>query len=308
MIILDIMMPGIDGYEVIRRLKANERLSSIPVIFLTSKNDEQSEIECLQLGAADYVHRPFSAPRLLRRIENHLLLISQRKELKKLNDNLQDMVCQKTNQVVNLQNAVLSTVAEMVEFRDNMTGRHVTRTQKYLQLMVDKLIEKKIYEDEIATWDLEFLIPAAQLHDVGKIAISDAILNKPGKLTPEEFEEMKRHVEVGVRAIERIAGKTEEHAFLRHARPIASAHHEKWDGSGYPAGLRGDEIPLEGRLMAIADVYDALVSTRPYKEPLPTKVAEKIIKEGSGTHFEPALVNVFVMVADHLAEIAESYR
>jgi putative two-component system response regulator len=189
-----------------------------------------------------------------------------------------------------------------------MTGRHVTRTQKYLQLLVDKLIEENIYADEIAAWDLDFLIPAAQLHDVGKIAISSDILNKPGKLTPQEFEEMKKHVTVGVEAIERIAGKMEEHAFLRHARIIAAAHHEKWDGSGYPAGLRGREIPLEGRLMAIADVYDALISTRSYKKPIPTQEAEKIIGEGRGSHFDPVLVDIFFMVADRFAEIAESHR
>jgi putative two-component system response regulator len=196
----------------------------------------------------------------------------------------------------------------MVEFRDTMTGGHVTRTQKYLQLLVDKLLEEKIYAPEVAAWDLNFLIPSAQLHDVGKIAISDAILNKPGKLTPEEFEKMKAHVTVGVEAIEKIAKKTTEHAFLRHARTIAGTHHEKWDGSGYPAGLRGREIPLEGRLMAIADVYDALISTRPYKKPLPTREAQDIIEAGRGTHFDPALIDVFLLVADRFAEVAKQYR
>jgi putative two-component system response regulator len=226
--------------------------------------------------------------------------------LKDYNENLQGMVREKTAQVFELQNAVLSTVAEMLEFRDNMTGGHIIRTQMYLEFLVNTLLEKKIYEAEVAAWNLDFLIPSAQLHDVGKIAISDAILNKPGELTAEEFEEMKKHVTIGVAAIERIAKKTAEHAFLLHAGTIAGTHHEKWDGSGYPKGLRGTEIPLEGRLMAIADVYDALISSRPYKEPISPEEAEKIIEAGRGSHFEPVLVDVFHMVKEHFSEVARS--
>jgi putative two-component system response regulator len=305
MLLLDIMMPETDGYEAIRLLKADARWADIPVIFLTSKTDEGSELEGLSLGAIDYVTKPFSAPLLLKRIENHLLLVSQKKELKNYNENLQKMVCQKTAQIIELQNAVLSTVAEMLEFRDNMTGEHITRTQMYLEVLVNTLLTEKIYVSEVSAWNLDFLIPSAQLHDVGKIAISDAILNKPGKLTPEEFEEMKKHVSIGVSAIEKIAKKTAEHAFLLHARTIAGTHHEKWDGSGYPKGLRETEIPLEGRLMAIADVYDALISQRPYKKPVPLEEAERIIEAERGTHFDPVLIDVFRLVKGHFAEIAK---
>ncbi|MDR1396017.1 MAG: response regulator [Deltaproteobacteria bacterium] len=304
LILLDVMMPEMDGYEAIRKLKAAPRWSDIPVIFLTSKNDERSELEGLSLGAIDYVGKPFSAPLLLKRIENQLLIAAQKKELLNYNDNLQQMVETKTRQVVELQNAVISTVAEMVEFRDNMTGGHVTRTQKYLQLLVDKLLAGGIYADEVTRWDLSFLLPSAQLHDVGKIAISDAILNKPGKLNAEEFEEMKKHTTIGVQAIEKISMKTAEHAFLKHASIFAGTHHEKWDGTGYPAGLRAGEIPLEGRLMAIADVYDALISKRPYKIPMPTSEAEKIIIGGSGVHFDPKLIDVFKQVTELFAKIA----
>jgi putative two-component system response regulator len=307
LILLDIMMPEMDGYETIRLLKADARWADIPVIFLTSKTDESSELEGLSLGAIDYVTKPFSAPLLLKRIENHLLIAFQRRELQNYNDNLQEMVRKKTEQVVELQNAVLTTVAEMVEFRDNMTGGHVLRTQNYLKILVDKLLEEKVYAEEVAAWDLDFLIPSAQLHDVGKIAISDRILNKPGRLTPEEFEEMKRHTVVGVEAVDKIAKSTAEHAFLVHARIIAGTHHEKWDGSGYPAGLSGADIPLEGRLMAIADVYDALTSSRPYKEALSVQEAEAIIEAGRGIHFDPVLVDVFRLVADSFAKIAESH-
>ena len=305
LILLDVVMPGMDGYEAIRILKADRRWSDIPVIFLTSNSDEVSELEGLALGAIDYVYKPFSAPLLLQRIENHLLIVSQRRELQNYNDNLQDMVHAKTLEVFSLQNAILTTLAEMVEFRDTLTGGHVARTQKYLKLLLDKMAGERLYHDEVSKWDLELLLHSAQLHDVGKIGISDAILNKPGKLTPEEYEEMKRHVEFGVRAIERISLKTPEHAFLRHAAVFAGTHHEKWDGTGYPNRLKGLAIPLEGRLMAIADVYDALISKRPYKDPMPAEKAKGIIVEGAGSHFDAALVDIFLKVSDKFALIAK---
>ena len=305
LILLDVMMPEMDGYETIRILKADPRWRDIPVIFLTSKRDEKSELEGLTLGAIYYVYKPFSSPLLLRRIANQLIIVSQRLELQNYNDNLQDMVEAKTREVVDLQSAILTTLAEMVEFRDNMTGGHVTRTQKYLKLLIDKMMAEGLYKDETAKWHLDFLLPSAQLHDVGKIAISDAILNKPGKLTDEEFHEMKRHVEFGVIAIERTARLTPEHAFLHHAGVFAGTHHEKWDGSGYPKGLKGFEIPLEGRLMAIADVYDALISKRPYKPPMPAEKAKSIIVEGAGSHFDAALVDIFISVSDQFAEVAQ---
>jgi putative two-component system response regulator len=171
--------------------------------------------------------------------------------------------------------------------------------------MLDKMIEEGLYQEETANWDLDFLIPSAQLHDVGKIQISEQILNKPGKLTPEEFEEIKKHTTHGVNLIERITQSTREHTFLIHAKIIAGSHHEKWDGTGYPQGLKGKAIPLQGRLMAIADVYDALIAIRPYKQPISPAEAEKIIIEGSGTHFDPALVEIFKTVAPKFAKIAE---
>jgi putative two-component system response regulator len=306
LILLDVEMPGMDGYETIRILKADARYADIPVIFLTAKSDEGSELAGLSLGAIDYVTKPFSAPLLLKRIENNLMIVTQRASLRNYNDNLQGMVRDKTRQVIDLQNAVLSTVADMVEFRDGMTGGHITRTQKYLELLLEQLIEDHIYHEEVKKWDLDFVFPSAQLHDVGKIAISDLILNKPGRLTPEEFNEMKRHTTVGVEAIRRIEQNMVNDAFLKHARIIAGTHHEKWDGSGYPYGLIGENIPLEGRLMAIADVYDALISTRPYKKPLSSNEAEQIILSGCGSHFDPTLVVVFKEVAERFSQVAQS--
>jgi len=300
LVLLDIEMPEMDGYEAIKKMKADSRFAEIPVIFVTAKSDDISELLGLDLGAVDYVSKPFSAPLLLKRIANHLLierqkndLLASRAALKDYADNLEIKVNDKTREVINLQNAVLTTVADLVEFRDKLTGGHIARTQRYLKALVEELIKEGKYSEEIAKWNMDFFLPSAQLHDVGKIAITDLILNKPGKLTPEEVEIMRTHVTVGVDAIEKIMRHADEHAFLRHALLIAGTHHEKWDGTGYPVGLKGRNIPLEGQLMAIADVYDALISVRPYKKAFTHEEACKIIEESEGTHFDPVLVAVF---------------
>jgi putative two-component system response regulator len=305
LILLDIEMPEMDGYEALKKLKGETKTRNIPVIFLTARTDPGSELEGLSLGAIDYISKPFSPPLLLKRLENHLLIEQQQRALKDYNDNLQQMVQKRTRQVVELQNAILRTVTEMVEVRDDVTGGHIERTQSYLKLLVDKMLAERIYWDEVSSWNLEYLIPSAQLHDVGKIAISDAILNKPGKLSPEEFETMKNHAAIGERAIEGIMKTTSENDFLYHAKIFAGSHHEKWDGSGYPRGLQKAGIPLQGRLMAIADVYDALIALRPYKKPLAHPEAERIILEGREKHFDPVLTDLFRELAPQFALIAE---
>jgi putative two-component system response regulator len=306
LILLDIEMPGMNGYEAIKKLKAEQKTRDIPVIFLTARNDPGSELEGLNLGAIDYISKPFSPPLLLKRINNHLLIEKQRIVLKDYNDNLQQMVQKRTRQVAELQNTILNTVAEMVEFRDGVTGGHIERTQSYLKLLVDKLLAERVYWEEVSSWNLEFLIPSAQLHDVGKIAISDTILNKPGKLTATEYEIMKTHAHIGESAIEGIMKRIPDNDFLHHAKIFAGTHHEKWDGSGYPRGLKNYAIPLQGRLMAVADVYDALIAIRPYKQPLAACEAEQIILEGREKHFDPVLVELFKELAPRFAQIAES--
>ena len=315
LILLDIEMPVMNGYEAIKSLKSNPRFAEIPVIFLTSKDDESSEMEGFDLGAVDYITKPFSGPLLLKRITNQLLIVRQKKELlasraalQDYADNLELKVKEKTVEIFELQNAILSTVSDLVEFRDKLTGGHISRTQRYLHELIDEMSKSGDYADEVSKWDMDFFLPAAQLHDVGKIAISDLILNKPGSLTNEEFEIMKSHVTVGVEAIEHIMSKTKEHAFLEHALLVTGTHHEKWDGSGYPVGLHGLNIPIEGRLMAIADVYDALISERPYKKAFTHEEACRIIEEGSGVHFDPVLVNIFRNVKDKFEVIARESR
>ncbi|MDR2507979.1 MAG: response regulator [Candidatus Accumulibacter sp.] len=308
LILLDVEMPEMDGYEVIEKLKSDSRFDDVPVIFLTSHEDEASELEGLSLGAVDYVSKPFSPPLLLKRIENHLLIGSQKKKLENYNKNLEVMVEEKTEHIFRMQERLLTILAEMVEFRDSVTGEHIDRTQKYLKILIDRMLELGVYKEEVGGWNTAFLIPSAQLHDIGKVSISDAILNKPGKLTREEFEIIKTHVAIGVQIIERIERETKKDYFLSYAKNFAGYHHEKWDGSGYPNGLSGADIPLQGRIMALVDVYDALVSARPYKEPMPFDMAKSIIVEESGKHFDPAIVDVFSGISGRFEEVAMASR
>ena len=304
-ILLDVEMPEMNGYEAAKLLKNNKNYENIPIIFVTSLNAAENEMEGLELGAVDYINKPYVAPLLLKRIDTHLTLAEHKKDLEELNASMQKRLVSKMTQVLDLQGAVISIIADLLEFRDSVTGGHIIRTEKYLQYMIDKLMEENIYCDEISAWDMDILLPSAQLHDVGKVAISDAILNKSAKLTEEEYEIMKNHTQIGVTAISRMERKTTENSFFGYAKTFAGTHHEKWDGSGYPNGLKGTDIPLEGRLMAIADVYDALVSPRPYKTAFPPEKAADIIRKGNGTHFDPKLVDVFMMIMDQFAEISK---
>jgi putative two-component system response regulator len=332
LILLDVEMPGMNGYDVLARLKGDPRTANIPVIFLTAMSDGSSELKGLSLGAVDYITKPFSAPLLLKRIEMHLLVESQRRmletqtrmleaqtrtletqthelrlqklELTRFNTNLLEMVKDKTKTVVELQDALLSTMAQLVECRDDITGGHIDRTRGYLAVLLDVMQKRCIYMDEVSKWDINLVLQSAQLHDVGKIAVKDGILNKPGKLTADEFNEIKEHAAFGGTVIEKIKEGTSEQAFLEYAKIFAVSHHEKWDGSGYPNGLKGQEIPLLGRLMAIADVYDALRSERPYKNAYSHEDSVSIIHAGSGSHFDPLLVELFLSVADEFAAIA----
>jgi len=313
LILLDIEMPEMNGYEALKKLKAEPCYADIPVIFLTALNDASNEVEGFDLGAVDYITKPFSAALLLKRIEKELLIVRQRKELLKAHAELKDYasnldkkVHEKTSEVLKLQMLILTTVADLVEFRDKLTGGHIMRTQLYLKALIDELISEGVYKEEISQWEMSFFLASAQLHDVGKIAIADMILNKSAKLSMDEFEIMKTHVTAGVDAIETIINNTAEHSFLDHALRIAGTHHEKWDGSGYPIGLKGNNIPLEGRLMAIADVYDALISERPYKKAFTHEDACKIIEDGAGSHFDPVLVDVFKNVKDRFKKVVQT--
>jgi putative two-component system response regulator len=298
LILLDIDMPEMDGYEVIKRLKANCSTRNIPVMFLTALNNADNEYEGFSLGAADYITKPFNEKILKKRIETHLLLAEH-------TNNLKTLVEKKTEKIVQLQDAILSTVAELVEFRDDNTGGHIDRTRCYLKLLVENMIARNLYKETMALWDVNHLIQSAQLHDVGKINIPDNILNKPAKLTDDEFMVMKNHALRGKEAIMRIVTKVDESEFLHQAALMAYTHHERWDGKGYPRGLKGEDIPLHGRLMAIADVYDALISERPYKKAFTHEEAVKIISEGKGTQFDPLLTELFEDIESEFRTVAQ---
>jgi putative two-component system response regulator len=301
-ILLDVLMPEMNGYEAISMLKKNPRTADIPVVFLTSKSETASELEGFTLGAVDYIAKPFSPQLLLKRVDVHVLVESQKQELKHINENLMQIVDEKTGAVLELQKAVLNTMSNLVECRDDVTGGHIERTERFLRLLVEEMLQKGVYRDVLVTWDIELFLQSAQLHDVGKIAIRDNILMKPGPLTPEEFNEMKKHTSFGETVIEKIQQSARESVFLTHAKIMAGTHHEKWDGTGYPRGIAGSNIPLQGRLMAVVDVYDALISERPYKKAFSSERAVQIILENGGIQFDPALMDVFASAAKHFHE------
>jgi putative two-component system response regulator len=224
------------------------------------------------------------------------------------NENLQQMVEEKTKTVVELKNAILSTMAELVDHRDSNTGGHIERTQRYLGILLDALWRNNEYAKEASDWDKDLLLQSAQLHDIGKIAIDDNILRKPGKLTPDEYDIIKQHTEIGVTIVEGIEKKSSHQDFLVQAKTLAATHHEKWDGNGYHKGLAGQDIPLQGRLLAIADVYDALVSDRPYRAAMTHEKAVEIITDDKGVRFDPALIDIFLSVSDEFEKVSMQFK
>jgi putative two-component system response regulator len=284
LILLDIEMPDMDGFEALQNLKSTNKWSNIPVIFLTGRNDPTVEVQGFQIGAVDFITKPFSAPVLLNRIRTHL--------------NIDEIIRDRTSQLNRLQNNIVAVLADMVENRDKGTGGHIERTSMYIKILIDEMKSYRVYDDEISEWDDEKVISSARMHDLGKISITDLIVNKPGKLTEDEYEIIKSHAIEGERIIDKIISRTGEGEFLRNAKLFAGSHHEHWDGSGYPRGLKGEDIPLQGRIMAIVDVYDALVSERPYKKAFTDDEAVKIIMDKSGTYYDPKITEVFYKVKD----------
>jgi putative two-component system response regulator len=306
LILLDVNMPEMDGYKAIMKLKSDRRYTDIPVIFLSSKSDEKSEMRGFDLGAADYVLKPFSLPLLVRRIENQLFIAQQKAQCQRNANDLSMLVVQKNAEVFNLQGAIIKTVAHMLELRDKHSAGHIERAQLYIKALIEGLFMTGSYLDEISEWNLDLILPSVQLYDIGKVGIPDYLLAKPARLTTEESEVMRTHVQLGIDAVNKAISETSESAFLLHALHIVGGHHERWDGGGYPGGLRGAAIPLEARLMAIADVYDALVSWRPYKRAYTHEEAVKIITEGAGTQFDPDLITVFRNVEAQFREVGKS--
>lgn len=308
LILLDIMMPVMDGYEVCRRLKADPRTVDIPVIFLTAKTDTADETKGLALGAVDYLTKPVNPEILKARVSNHLQLKKHSDFLADKNVFLEKEVRRRTQEITMIQDVTILIVASLAETRDSDTGNHIRRTQFYIRAFAEKLREKSKYTALLTDQYIDVLFKSAPLHDIGKVGIPDYILLKPGPLTAEEYEIMKTHTALGRDAIEQAENQLGIKVdFLQVAKEIAYSHQEKWDGSGYPDGLKGEEIPLSARLMAIADVYDALISRRVYKSPMLHSEAAAIIAKGKGKHFDPELVDCFMTIQDELLSIANRF-
>jgi putative two-component system response regulator len=312
LILLDVMMPGLDGYETCRQLKANPATADIPVIFLTAKNQVEDEAMGLSLGAVDYIAKPISPPILFARVATQLSLRNARRELEEHNQNLEKLVQERTAQLYLMQEAIIVAMASMAESRDQETGNHIRRTQNYVRALARHLqthprLSAK-YGAELSDEAIELLYRSAPLHDIGKVGIPDRILLKPGNLDREEFEVMKMHAVYGrdtIMLVEKHIGGS--NSFLMFAREIAHSHQEKWDGSGYPQNLSGEQIPLSARLMAVADVYDALISKRVYKPAFTHQQALDVMRKGRGSHFDPDVLDAFFEIEGEFAAIAVAY-
>jgi putative two-component system response regulator len=317
LILLDVVMPGVDGFEVCRRLKSDPATRDVPIIFLTSLDSAVDEERGLTLGAEDFIHKPVSPPVVRARVRTHLQLAQAKQELKRHNDHLESLVAERTRdvmhrdqQLIASQGATITAFCALAEARDNETGNHIRRTQNYVRALAEELSDHPRYRQRLKPAFIQTLFKSAPLHDVGKVAIPDAILLKPGKLTDSEWLVMKRHCGYGYKAIVTAARELtdDDGAFLGCAADIAYGHHERWDGTGYPRQLQGDAIPLSARLMAVADVYDALTTRRVYKTAYPHDRSIRSMVLERGTHFDPDVIDALVRVADQFAAIAAQYR
>lgn len=308
LILLDIMMPEMDGYEVCRQLQQDPQTRNIPIIFLTAKASVEDEEFGLGLGVVDYITKPISPPVVLARVKTHLSLKASADFLRSKSDYLEQEVAKRTREISAIQDVTILAMASLAETRDNETGNHIRRTQHYVKALAEALRQQPKFATVLDDHTIAMLFKSAPLHDIGKVGIPDRILLKPGRYEPEEFAIMQRHPLLGLQAIEHAEQSLGTSVdFLRVAKEIAYGHHEKWDGSGYPQGLVGEAIPLSARLMALADVYDALISRRVYKEGMPHQQAAGIIGQGRGSHFDPDVVDAFFQIEQTFVAIAQRY-
>lgn len=302
LILLDVMMPEMDGYETLRQMRVNGFVDNTPVIFLTAKADSKSEQTGLDLGAVDYITKPFNPDLVRLRIKNQL-------EFKHQRDHLNEIVNEQTKTLRRTVNVLLTSLGALAEHRDTDTGEHIKRTQVVVQKLAEKLRVHPRFAQFIPNTEyVDYYASAAPLHDIGKVGIPDEILRKPGRLDPEERETMSAHPQIGYDVLVRATRELGGNPLIKIAADITLFHHERWDGLGYPTKKKGDEIPVGARLMAVADVYDALVSRRPYKEPFPHDVAVGEIKKGSGTQFDPDVVNAFMEIESELPAVYEMFK
>lgn len=308
LILLDILMPDMDGFEVCRRLKADWLLWKIPVIFISALEDSENKVRAFTEGGTDYVTKPLQRQEVLARVRTQITMSRMQEELQERNLRLEDLVQAKVRELEDAQMAMLTAISNLAELRDEETGQHIECTRVFCRMLAQKLQQNPRYAQEISDSFVINIYYAAPLHDIGKIGVSDTILLKPGQLTPEEFETMKAHCAIGASTLERARERYPNNAFINMGISITRSHHEKWDGSGYPDGLAGEEIPLCARIMALADVYDSLRSKSPYKEPFSREESYWIILSGAGKHFDPGIVEAFEALEPQFDEICETKK
>lgn len=301
LILLDITMPEMDGYEVCRQLKNDAHLKEIPVLFISALSETAEKVKAFEVGGVDYITKPFQFEEVRARVETHL-------RLHKLQINLTDQVAHQVKEFTELQMAMVFGFAKLAEARDSDTGKHLDRIRILCKLLAENLRGHPRFETQVDPAYCERLFHASPLHDIGKVGILDHILLKPGRLSPEEFDVMKTHTLIGAQTLEEVQQRFHHSEFLHMGIHIARSHHEKWNGMGYPDGLSREEIPLAARIMAIVDVYDAVRSKRVYKPPFPHDETCGIIRQESGSHFDPDLVEVFVGLEDAFDEVWENMR
>ena len=309
LILLDVLMPGSDGYSVLSQLHENPATRDIPVIFVTAMEAEGEEEKGLAMGAVDYITKPIRPAILRARVRTHIILKQARDFLHDENAYLESEIARRMEENQRIQNISIRALAHLAETRDPETGDHILRTQSYIQVLAERLQSHPRFSDTITDHYIQLLTKSAPLHDIGKVGIPDHVLLKSGKLTADEWTIMQTHAELGARAIELAQKDVDQPVeFLNLATEIAHWHHERWDGSGYPDGLKGDAIPVSARLMAVADVFDALISRRVYKPAMPFTDARELIKAGRGSQFDPDVTDVFMEDFDEFVAIAQKYQ
>lgn len=309
LILLDVMMPGMSGFDVCRQLKAKRETRDIPVIFLTTLDATEDETRGLVLGAVDYITKPVNPPIVLARVATHLRLRAAAEFLRDKNAYLEEEVIRRTVQTRTAQEVTILALTSLAEARDNETGNHIRRTQHYVKALADHLKDHPRFASELDEATRKLLFQSAPLHDIGKIGIPDYILLKPGRLTPEEYEVMKTHTTIGRDALQKAEDQLGVNLpFLRFAKEMAHGHQERWDGSGYPLGRAGEDIPLSARLMAVADVYDALISPRVYKKGMSHGEATALIAGRRGIEFDPDIVDAFLELQEQFQSIARRFH
>ena len=305
LILLDVIMPVMDGFELCARIKADERLKDIPVIFISAMNDLKTKVKAFGAGAVDYITKPFEMEELHTRVRTHLEIRSMQVRLTQHNQELERLVEQKVREISDSQLATILALAKLAESRDDETGNHLERVQILCAVLAEHLSGTQAYRHLIDRTFITDIYHASPLHDIGKVGIPDRILLKPGRLDPDEFEIMKTHSVIGADTLEAVRLKYRGNAFIDMGISIARWHHERWDGRGYPDGLAGDKIPLPARIMAAADVYDALRTERCYKKAMPHDRALEIIRDGKGSQFAPDIVDAVLALGDQLRDIFE---